>query len=70
MSAEIRIAQEEKTPYFLLWGRRGAACTKPLGAKSAEGMYMWTRENLEDQVAIALRRAQALATVERRDRAR
>jgi hypothetical protein len=59
MSAEIRIAQEEKTPYFLLWGRRGAKCTKPIGAKSSEGMYSWTREILEDQVAIALRRARA-----------
>ena len=64
MSAEIRIAQEEKTPYFLLWGRGGAMCTKPIGAKSAEGMYKWTREILEDQVAIALRRARALATAE------
>jgi hypothetical protein len=59
MSAELRIAQEEKTPYFLLWGRRGAKCTKPIGAKSSEGMYSWTREILEDQVAIALRRARA-----------
>ena len=64
MSAEIRIAQEEKTPYFLLWGRGGAMCTKPIGAKSAEGMYKWTREILEDQVAIALRWARALATAE------
>ena len=64
MSAEIRIAQEEKTPYFLLWGRRGAMCKKPIGAKSAEGMYSWTREILEDQVAIALRRARALSPAE------
>jgi hypothetical protein len=70
MSAEIRIAQEEKTPYFLLWGRRGAPCTKPIGAKSAEGMYNWTREILEDQVAIALRRARAMAAEPPRDRAR
>ena len=71
MSAEIRIAQEEKTPYFLLWGRRGAQCTKPIGARPSEGMYNWTRQNLEDQIAIALRRAQALSNVERpRDRAR
>src|SRR5688572_7454694 len=61
MSAEIRIAQEEKTPYFLLWGRREAMCKKPIGAKPAEGMYNWTREILEDQVAFALRRARALA---------
>jgi hypothetical protein len=65
MSAEIRIAQEEQTPYFLLWGRRASMCTKPIGAKSAEGMYNWTREILEDQVAIGLRRAHALATTDR-----
>jgi hypothetical protein len=59
MSAELRIAQEEHTPYFLLWGRRGMMCTKPVGAKSLDGMYKWTREILEDQVAIALRRASA-----------
>ena len=61
MSTELRIAQEESTPYFLLWGRRGMLCTKPVGAKSSEGMYNWTREILEDQVAIAFRRARAKA---------
>jgi hypothetical protein len=71
MSAEIGIAQEEKTPYFLLWGRRAEMCTKPIGAKPAEGMYNWTREILADQVAIALRHARALATADPpRDRAR
>ena len=60
MGAELRIAQEEHTPYFLLWGRRGSMCTKPLGAKSDEGMYKWTQENVENQVAIALRRPRAL----------
>jgi hypothetical protein len=59
MSVEIRIAQEEGTPYFLLWGRRGEMSTKPVGAKSAEGIYKWTRENLQVQVAIGCRRAQA-----------
>jgi hypothetical protein len=71
MSAEIGIAQEEKTPYFLLWGRRAEMCTKPIGAKPAEGMYNWTREILADQVAIALRRSRAVATADPpRDRAR
>jgi hypothetical protein len=62
MGVELRIAQEEHTPYFLLWGRRGSMCTKPIGAKSDEGMYKWTRENVENQVAIALRRPRAPAT--------
>ena len=62
MSDEIRIAQEEGIPYFLLWGRREVMCTKPAGAKNAEGMYNWTPANLQDQIAIGLRRARALAT--------
>jgi hypothetical protein len=71
MSAEIRIAQEEKTPYFLLWGRRTETCAKPIGARPAEGMYKWTPEILADQVAIAPRRAHALAMGDPpRDRAR
>ena len=46
VSAELLIAQEERTPYFLLWGRRDSMCTKPNGAKPAEGMYSWTRQIL------------------------
>jgi len=59
MSTEIRIAQQEKTPYFLLWGRREIMCTKPVGAKSAEGMYMWSPQVLQDQIAIASRSTQS-----------
>jgi hypothetical protein len=64
VSAELRMAQEERTPYFLLWGRREIMCTKPIGAKSAEGMYSWTRQILQDQIAFTLRRARADATAE------
>ena len=59
VSAELRIAQEEKTPYFLLWGRRDLMCTKPIGAKPAEGMYSWTRQILQDQIDFALRKARS-----------
>ena len=55
MSTELRIAQQEQTPYILLWGRREIMCTKPLGAKSAEGMYSWSPQVLQDQIAIASR---------------
>ena len=55
MSTEIRIAQQEQTPYFLLWGRREIMCTKPLGAKTAEGMYIWSQQVLQDQIAITSR---------------
>jgi hypothetical protein len=52
---ELRIAQEEKRPYFLLWGRRELPCTKPSTAKSADGMYSWTSEILQHQVHTARR---------------
>ena len=55
--AELRIAQEEHTPYFLLWGRRDRMCTKPTGAKTSEGMYSWTSEFIEEQVALISRTA-------------
>jgi hypothetical protein len=57
VGAELRITREEDTPYFLVWGRRGVMCTKPFGAKPAEGMYSWTRQILEDQIAFNLRNA-------------
>ena len=64
VSAELRIAGEEGTPYFLLWGRRELMCTKPVGAKTAEGMYSWTRQVLHDQIALISRKADADATAE------
>ena len=58
VSAEVRIAQEEQTPYFLLWGRREIMCTKPSGSKSADDMYSWTSEILQNQIRVTLRDAQ------------
>jgi len=66
VGAELRIAQEEHKPYFLLWGRREMMCTKPIGAKRSEGMYSWTRQVLQDQIMLTLRKAasdQAAQTV-------
>ena len=60
----IRIVQEERTPYILLWGRREIMCTKPVGAKPAEGMYSWTRQILQDQITLTLRKARADAMAE------
>lgn len=64
VAAELRIAQEEKTPYFLLWGRREIMCTKPMGARPADGMYGWTREILQDQIAITTRSARSQSMAE------
>ena len=65
VSAELRIAQEEKKPYFLLWGRRESMCTKPVGAKPNEGMYCWTWEILQNQIVTVLRNAKPLEIPER-----
>jgi len=64
VSAELRIAREEGTPYFLLWGRRETMCTKPIGAASAEGMYSWTEPILQAQISLTLRNARALEMAE------
>ena len=58
VSEELRIAQEENKPYFLLWGRRESMCTRPLSAKANDSMYSWTREILHDQITTTLRSAQ------------
>ena len=59
VSAELRIAQEEKRPYFLLWGRRDLMCTKPTTAKPADGMYSWTWEILQMQMLTIRRTARS-----------
>jgi hypothetical protein len=58
VSEELRIAQEENKPYFLLWGRRESMCTRPSSAKASDSMYSWTREILHDQITTTLRNAQ------------
>lgn len=47
VSAELRIAQEESVPYFLLYGRADRTCTKPIAAKASDKMYKWTWDNLK-----------------------
>lgn len=47
VSAELSITQEEKVPYFLLWGRSGKTCVKPSSAKSDDKIYSWNWDNLK-----------------------
>ncbi len=47
VSAELEIAQEEKIPYFLLWGRKDLTCTKPTAALSTDKIYKWTWDTLK-----------------------
>jgi len=54
---ELRIAREEQTPFFMLWGRREAMCTKPVGARPSEGIYGWSSQMLQDQITLTLRKA-------------
>lgn len=64
MSAELGIAREGKKPYLLLWGRRERMCTRPVGARSEDGMYSWTWDILRAQIAATLRNAQPLVIPE------
>ena len=66
--AELRIAQEEQKPYFLLWGRPDSMCTKPAGAKSSEGMYSWTSQILQDQITLTTRNVHWETTASRMKR--
>lgn len=54
VSAEVRIAQEENIPYFLLGGRADAYNIKPTAARPSDKVYRWTWDNL--QLLIAGRR--------------
>jgi hypothetical protein len=60
VAAELKIAQEEKKPYLLLWGRREGMCKKPVGARPTDTMYSWTREILRTQLSATIRDAQPL----------
>jgi hypothetical protein len=65
VSAEVRIAQEEEKPYFLLWGRREVMCTRPSAAKPGDGMYSWTASIIRDQIAMALRKSRPIEVPQR-----
>ena len=46
VAEEVRIAQEEGIPYFLLRGHSDRVCTKPTTARGDDEMYDWTWVNL------------------------
>lgn len=51
VNAEIRIARDEETPYFLLAGRASGKNKKPTAALDTDKMYEWTWENLKRLIA-------------------
>ena len=50
VSAELKIAQEEGQPYFLLAGYTDKNCVKPTAAKATDSMYKWTWPNLKQLI--------------------
>ena len=46
VSAEVKIAQEEDVPYFLLAGRSDGVNVKPKATKTSDKLYRWTWDNL------------------------
>lgn len=50
VSVEVKIAQEEGKPYFLLKGRKNKTCTMPAAAMSTDKIYKWTWDNLKSLV--------------------
>jgi hypothetical protein len=65
VDSELRIAQEEHKPYFLLWGRRKEMCTMPARATRSESMYSWSWEILLQQISETLRNAEPHEVPER-----
>jgi hypothetical protein len=47
VAIELRIAREEKKPYFLLKGYSNKTCTPPTSASASDKMYDWTWPNLK-----------------------
>lgn len=51
VSAELRIAQEEGVPYFLLAGRSQMRNVKPKAANDSDKIYTWSWDNLKLLIA-------------------
>ena len=47
VSLELKMAQEENKPYFLLAGYSDGGNRKPSSAKSSDKLYKWTWPNLK-----------------------
>lgn len=50
VSAELKIAQEEAVPYFLLWAYSDKHCVKPRAAQSTDKIYKWTWDNVKSLI--------------------
>ena len=50
INAEIKIAREEATPYFLLAGYSDGGNKKPTAALDTDEIYAWTWSNLKELI--------------------
>jgi hypothetical protein len=44
---EVKIAQEERKKYFMLWGRSSKTCTRPSTALATDIIYTWNWDSLK-----------------------
>jgi len=51
VNAEMKIAREETTPYFLLAGYTDGGNKKPTAALDGDKLYKWTWDNLKNLIA-------------------
>ncbi len=51
VGVELRIAREQRKPYFFLNGRNGQSCSLPIGAFPTDKIYNWTWDNLKILIA-------------------
>lgn len=51
VSEEIRIAQAEQKPYFLLAGRANKTNKRPVASTATDKVYTWTWDNLKTLIS-------------------
>ena len=62
VSLELRTAQDQRKPYFLIRGRRELTCTMPVGAKPDDSLYTWIWQILKLRIGSEMRRVAALGS--------
>ena len=62
VSLELRTAQDQRKPYFLIRGRRELTCTMPVGARPDDSLYTWIWQILKLRIGSEMRRVAALGS--------
>jgi hypothetical protein len=56
VTLELRVAQDQNKPYFMVRGRRELSCTRPVGARLDDSMYTWLWSVLKSQIGSEMRK--------------